>query len=81
MTKIYIYDQKKAGFYMYNGVFPLDVQVHRKTGNRFFVFSKEKTQHLYEQWQNELTQLYDKGDYNDNEYYEGKSKCLYHDTK
>lgn len=54
MEKVYIYDQRKAGYYMYMGVFPLNVGISDSTRKRFYVFSKQATNKVYEQWIEEV---------------------------
>lgn len=49
--KRYIYDWKKAYFFMQHGVLPLErPRVHFKTGAVFFVFDDKETEDVYNLW-------------------------------
>lgn len=50
MEYIYIYNFEQAYFYIENGVRPLSIDKHNKTGNIYFKFNKETTRKVYDTW-------------------------------
>ena len=51
--KRYIYDWKKAYFFMGHGVMPIErPQIHYETRVVFFVFDNEETKDVYDLWCN-----------------------------
>ncbi|MSS43772.1 hypothetical protein FYJ27_08530 [Anaerosalibacter bizertensis] len=53
MDKVYIYNLKQAFYYIQQGLLPIAINKHNKTGKIFFVFDKEKSSDLYGEWLND----------------------------
>lgn len=51
-NKVYIYNLKQAYFYIKQGLDPISIDKHNKTQKIFFIFDKEKSNHLYTKWLN-----------------------------
>lgn len=58
MKKVYIYDCKRAIFYIREGIDPLCPPAeNKKTGKIFFTFSKDETQQAYQKWVQQCIEL------------------------
>ena len=47
---VLVFDYNLAYFYIRNNVDPVRIDKHYQTKKIFFVFEREKTQQLYEEW-------------------------------
>lgn len=49
-NKVYIYNLKQAYFYIKQGIEPISIDKHKKTGKIYFVFSYKDTKEVYDNW-------------------------------
>lgn len=60
MVKKFVYDEKMKDFFVTNGALIVDIDYHKKTGCKYWVFVKnDKLEELYVKW-NEKCKKYKK---------------------
>ena len=52
MNRVYIYNSEQAYYYIQQGLIPIKVREHDRTGNICYIFDKEKSNSLYTNWLN-----------------------------